>query len=483
MKPHVLIVEDENLVARDLQGMVFDMGFRADTTSSGEEALRLARDLRPDVILMDIVLLKGFLDGIEVAETLHKVADLPVVYVTAHSDVDTLRRARATDPYGFVLKPVQKVELRVAIEMTLHKHKVSRQLHESMKWLEHTLRCVGDALVATDPTGNVKFLNPVAARLIETGEEDCVGQPASSFFRIEGSKTHWTADAIASVLGNGRSIVLPEDSSLVRRDGRTVPVLGSVSPIHDNFDVLLGVAAVFRDAARIRQVHDELAGRIAKMENQKRLLEVYFPENMVDYLVDRDHGGELCGKHVQATTMFFDLRGSTGIAEGLAPAQFAEFLSSYFAGVMDLTYANGGSVNKLLGDGMLITFGCPFPEESDPVNCVRLALQIREYTRAYNESRPPFLPSGVRFGIGIATGAVFAGNIGYSRRMDYTVLGDPVNVSSRLEKMTKKAGHDILIDHSTFEHANVEFDMDYLGACAIRGRSGPVRVYAPRSLA
>jgi signal transduction histidine kinase len=133
----ILVVEDEHLVAFDLATRLRRMGHEAHIVHTGEAALARVTQVHVDVVLMDIKL-KGELDGITAAERLRRIADIPVIYVTAYADSETLARARATEPYGYVLKPFQDRELRAAIEMTLQKHANDRSRAEQQQ-LHHFL--------------------------------------------------------------------------------------------------------------------------------------------------------------------------------------------------------------------------------------------------------------------------------------------------------------------------------------------------------
>ncbi len=125
--PAILIVEDEGIIARSIQAMLAGMGFRVSTTvSSGEEAIQKAEELQPDLVLMDIVL-GGEIDGIEAAERIHSRFDIPVVYLTAYTDRETIERAKLTNPYGYVVKPFSEHELHAAIELALYKHMMERK--------------------------------------------------------------------------------------------------------------------------------------------------------------------------------------------------------------------------------------------------------------------------------------------------------------------------------------------------------------------
>ena len=122
MGAFILVVEDEHIVARDIRAMLESLGYTAGTAGSGEEALEKAAELRPDLILMDIVL-KGRMDGIDAAAQVRDRLQTPVIYLTAHADEQTVQRAKLTAPYGYILKPFEERELYIAIELALFRHR------------------------------------------------------------------------------------------------------------------------------------------------------------------------------------------------------------------------------------------------------------------------------------------------------------------------------------------------------------------------
>jgi len=227
---------------------------------------------------------------------------------------------------------------------------------------------------------------------------------------------------------------------------------------------------------KIEKYEKELHVLNLKLEKEKKLLTKYFSEDLVDQILNEESATELGGSNLTASMLFFDIRNSTGIGEKLEPKQFAEFLSEIFVDIMDLVYGNNGSVNKLMGDGMLATYGCPISSGFDTFNAVNTAWQIRDYLATFNEVRPEFLDEPIRVGMGISTGKVFAGNIGSVRRIEYTVLGDPVNTASRLESLTKLAGVDILIDGHTREALGGKIDVEKV-EFDIRGKINSIDIY------
>ncbi|MCX7973202.1 MAG: diguanylate cyclase [Candidatus Aminicenantes bacterium] len=164
-KPKILIVEDEGLVARDLEAMIRNLGYRVvGICSSAEEAFRLINTRRPDLIIMDIVL-QGKLDGIKAADEIRRRHNLPIIFLTAHTDETTFQRAKVTNPLAFIHKPVEQKELLTVIEMALYKHRTEMKLREKEEWLSTILAGIADGVIATDPHGIITFMNPVAADL------------------------------------------------------------------------------------------------------------------------------------------------------------------------------------------------------------------------------------------------------------------------------------------------------------------------------
>ena len=221
----------------------------------------------------------------------------------------------------------------------------------------------------------------------------------------------------------------------------------------------------------------KLANLAVKLEKEKNILSRYFSDDFVEKLLSEEIQTSLGGKEVYSTIMFFDLRNSTGIAETLDPDTFTKFLSQLWNDIMDIVLSNGGSVNKLMGDGMLATFGCPEPGKHDALSSVTAAIKIRQYFQLYNEISPHDLKD-VRFGIGIASGKIFAGNIGSFRRMEYTVLGDAVNVASRLEGLTKRAGVDILIEGTTRNELGDKVRVRRVKVKHVKGRKREMEIFS-----
>ena len=158
-KGKILIVEDEAIVAEDLSRKLERLDYEVSgMAGSGEEAVALARARRPDLVLMDIRL-EGRMDGVEAAQIIHQESDIPVIYLTAHSDPTTLQRAKLTEPFGYILKPFEELELETHIQMALYKHQAERKLRESEEQFRALANSIPNLAWWANGDGSVTWYN------------------------------------------------------------------------------------------------------------------------------------------------------------------------------------------------------------------------------------------------------------------------------------------------------------------------------------
>jgi class 3 adenylate cyclase len=194
---------------------------------------------------------------------------------------------------------------------------------------------------------------------------------------------------------------------------------------------------------------------------------------------DLDASGFALGGHrVQATAMFSDIRDFTSIAEQLAPEETIELLNTYYTLMFDAISGQGGVVNQMVGDGLMAIFGAPLPLADPCGAAARAALEMIELIGLYNREPDRAGKPALAIGIGIASGDVIAGYTGTQKRATYTCVGDAVNLAARLETHTKTAGRPILIDGPTRRALEARFQVEALGAVPIKGKVGPVEVFA-----
>ncbi len=172
----VLIVEDQSVIAIDLKARLAALGYTVVATANmGEAAIQQAALMRPHVILMDIIL-KGEMDGVEAAAYIRERLGIPVIYLTAHSDEQTLQRARVTEPYGYILQPFEDREVVTAIEMALYKHRMDMQLRESERRFRAILEDVQLLAVTLDQHGCITFANDFLLQLTRWQSNEIIGR-------------------------------------------------------------------------------------------------------------------------------------------------------------------------------------------------------------------------------------------------------------------------------------------------------------------
>ncbi|WP_319476983.1 PAS domain S-box protein [Marispirochaeta aestuarii] len=174
--PRILVVEDEAILAIDICNILDSLGYIVlDTLDNGQEVLSFLDEVKPDLILMDIHL-KGELDGIQVAEIIQRTHRIPVIYISAYSDVDTLSRAKNTRPYGYIIKSFDQNDLFFSIEMALDRHDMEKKILESERLLSTTFSGISDGVISCDKEGKIQLINIAACRMLDLKQDDYVGR-------------------------------------------------------------------------------------------------------------------------------------------------------------------------------------------------------------------------------------------------------------------------------------------------------------------
>jgi class 3 adenylate cyclase len=211
-------------------------------------------------------------------------------------------------------------------------------------------------------------------------------------------------------------------------------------------------------------------------DQQRRLFRTFATPEVAEELLQK--GFTLGGKHVTATAMFADIRSFTTLAESQDPADTIELLNDYFTLMFDAISSNGGTLNQMVGDGIMAVFGAPIFYEDHRARAVRAALTMMENLKLFNLDRDSMGKERIRIGIGIATGKMIAGYTGTQQRAFYTCVGDTVNLASRIEDHTKVAVRPILIDQYTFEGLPEGVQAEALGPVIFKGKHQPINIYS-----
>lgn len=211
-------------------------------------------------------------------------------------------------------------------------------------------------------------------------------------------------------------------------------------------------------------------------DEQRKLFRTFATEEVAEQL--SREGFSLGGKRVNGSAMFTDIRSFTTLAETQDPADTIDLLNSYYALMFEAITGNGGTVNQMLGDGIMAIFGAPTSQEDHAEHAVRAALEMIDLIEAFNQQQELANKSQIKIGIGIASGRMIAGFTGTQNRATYTCVGDTVNLAARIEDYTKQAGKSILIDKFTRDDLPPEIQVEELGEVTFKGKQQAVTIFA-----
>jgi len=247
----ILVVEDEGIVARDIQNRLKLLGYSVPAIAlTGEDAIKKTKKHRPDLILMDIML-TGDMDGIEAAARIRNHFNIPIIYLTAYSDENTLARAKVTDPYNYILKPFDDDDLRIGIDLAFNKHKSEKELRDREQWLRIILASISSAVIATDTKGFTIFMNPLAESLTGWHQNEVFGKAVEDIFICEnGDPDVSIGDQVLRVIRSANTESIVRGSRLIDRAGSEKMIEGSYAPIKFEDGEIIGAMIVFNAVSK-----------------------------------------------------------------------------------------------------------------------------------------------------------------------------------------------------------------------------------------
>ncbi|MCB0574918.1 MAG: adenylate/guanylate cyclase domain-containing protein, partial [Saprospiraceae bacterium] len=248
-------------------------------------------------------------------------------------------------------------------------------------------------------------------------------------------------------------------------------LLGEINRVRDG-DFSTQAAVITED--EIGVLTREFNGMVRGLHERELIRDTfgkYVTRDVADAILNKKVN--VAGEVRQCTVLVTDIANYTGIAEDLTPQEVIEMLNEYFSEMVAIIQAHRGVVNKFIGDAVFAMFNVPLDDPDHAVHAIRAALEIRNIstTRSFGKNRR------LSTRIGINTGVVVAGNIGSAERMEYTVIGDEVNVASRLEQLNKEYDTHILLGGNTYEMAKGHFEFDKLGTLQLKGKERAIEVY------
>jgi adenylate cyclase len=330
-------------------------------------------------------------------------------------------------------------------------------VHER-NYTENVLRQLTDGVVTLDSALNIVRINDVAARLLGVRPERVLGAAAHRLFRNGNS---WVRRSLRKVMRT-HAPDLTVDGVVKAANGAITSINLNVSPLLDPAGELQGYVLVFEDITNEKRVRSAMARYMTR-------------EVAEQVLAQRD--AVLGGRAQPATVLFADIANFTPLTEQLGATDTVALLNAYFTEMVEVIFTHGGILDKYIGDAIMAVFGAPFTSPNDADNAVRCALGMQRALGIFNQSRlsAGLPPLAIR--IGVNSDHVVAGNIGSTRRMDYTVIGDGVNLASRLESANRYYGTSILVSGSTVALLQRRYLLRELDRVRVKGKATPVPIF------
>ncbi len=353
------------------------------------------------------------------------------------------------------------------VSIALQNAKLFDDVQNMRNYSEAMLASMSDGVITVDKGGLIATCNDGGARILGTDPRSLVGRSCEEVFG--------GADAIISALvarvadGDVRSPEIAMDVDVSRLvnaedadDHDRVSVNVTVLPLVGTDDGHLGTMIVMEDISGEKRVRATMAR--------------YMDPAVADQLVRRDQE-ILGGKSVEATVLFSDIRSFTTLAEELGPQSTVALLNEYFTIMVDCIQQHGGMLDKFIGDAIMAAFGLPVAHGDDVDRSVQAAIAMISSLFEWNQHRALDGRQPIDMGIGLNTGMLVAGNIGSPKRMDFTMIGDGVNLASRLESACKQYSARILISEHTFTRLKGVYRTREVDHVVVKGKTEPVAVY------
>jgi len=323
---------------------------------------------------------------------------------------------------------------------------------------ESILQSISNGIVSLDGDNVITTANDRAVGMIGLPRAQVIGKPFESIIT---PPNRWILQNLRETVTTGQTSIAI-DAELVRRDETRSTVNLTAAPLIDGAGNRIGSLLAVEDISEEKRVRSTMAR--------------YMSAEVADQLLAAGEA-ELVGKDQRVSIMFSDVRGFTKMSEQLGPRETVSVLNSYFTDMVDVILDHGGILDKYIGDAIMALFGAPFPKPEDPDNALAAANDMMGKLKAFNARQQAAGLMELEIGVGLATGDVVVGNIGSVKRMEYTVIGDAVNLASRLEGANKFYGTRILLSDFTVASLKAPALLREIDLLRVKGQDRPVAVF------
>lgn len=256
----ILIVEDEAIVAESLKDQLINLGYQVcGTAANGVDAMKIMENSDPDLVMMDIML-DGSMDGVEVASRIREKKRIPVIFLTAFSDNETLQRAKVTEPFGYLIKPYKERELHTNIEVSLYRHRMEQRIKEHERWLELLLKSISDGVISVSLDGSITSMSPVAEEMMGLSENEALGHGLQEIMLLDETTKHPIVQDLIDQALDGEKVacLINENPVLISHQGHQIMIDAAVAPIFNEFEEITGAVLTIRNVSSRKKAEMEL---------------------------------------------------------------------------------------------------------------------------------------------------------------------------------------------------------------------------------
>jgi len=329
-----------------------------------------------------------------------------------------------------------------------------------------------DLLITTDAKGQIHYFNRAALERLGLKEE-LVGKPFEKVFNTSLGKKVLRAINEADVQGEAKPGI---EGIMKRKEDEDMDFRLNISPLRGKRGKKEGLTLLFTDQTHERQLQSKMESVVEERRIVKDMFARYLSNDIVQTLVDRPDLVKPGGDKKMATILFADIRGYTSFSETKDPEYIIDVLNAYFSEAVEIIIKYKGYIDKFIGDAIMAAWGVPiFSEEDDARAAVECAVELQELVNSKERNFFTGDASHLRVGIGMHTGPLIAGNLGSSRRMDYSVIGDTVNVAARLEGVAGPG--QVIITQKTRDLIGDKFKVKALEPVQVKGKVKPLNIY------
>ncbi|MBD3307220.1 response regulator [candidate division KSB3 bacterium] len=466
---YILCIDDEQTILEALYTQLtewFKGRYEIECAEGGEEALEVFDEIYDEEGRIDLVLcdqLMPDLLGQYVLEQIHqRDPRVMKVLLTGQAGLDAVTYAiNHAGLHKYIEKPWDKHDLLLTVENLLAQYTLSGELEVSRRRYEMILRSMNNGVISLDAQGKITSFNQAAAKILGIDHREILQKPYDDVFlpHAQNADMH---DAVAQAIQHWTATMYKE-VRFSRCDGTIVPLGLMTSILKDVDNSELGVLIVLHDLSEMQ-----------KYTALKSMFSRYVAEQVVEKISTSEEF-TLEGEKREVTILFSDIRGFTSLAEQLEPTDVVATLNAYFSCMIDVIYEYEGTVDKFLGDGIMCIFGAPIDQPAHAARAARAALAMQHTLAGFNQCQLEVGRTPLKMGIGINTGEAVIGNVGSEKRLEYTAIGDNVNLAARLQAIAK--GGQILITETTYAAIRHLATVNTLSPVKLKGKLHDIPVH------